>query len=190
MARFGEEAQPPPFVPAVTDPRCRSRYRVMPDNNDYQLSDDEVDFRMSRPLTAAALLNTMKRWDLSFSGRPGEDVEDFLTRVDEGCAFLPVRDRELLKAIPFFLRTPALVWYRGHAHEFDIWETAKTGFRKYYADPDYQVALREEITDRTQAEGEKVGEYIACMRGLFSRTSPRWGEREQVRYTLRNLLPA
>ena len=108
MGRFGDEAQPPTFVPAVTDQRRRSCYRVMPDNNDYQLSDDEVDFRMSRPLTAAALLNTMKRWDLSFSGRPGEDIEDFLTRVDEGRASLPVRDRELLKAIPFFLRTPPL----------------------------------------------------------------------------------
>ena len=169
--------------------RDETRNRVTPNHSDYHLSDDEIDIPIGRPLSAAALLNTMKRWDLSFSGKRGEDVEDFLTRIEEGRAFLPVRDNVLLKAIPFFLRNAALVWYRGHSREFSSWELAKSAFRRYYGDPDYQIALREEITDRTQADGEKVGDYIACMRGLFSRTSPPWGEREQVRYVHRNLLP-
>ena len=184
MGRTSPSWFPNNSVPVAAD----SRYRIRPSEVDLQFSDDDVEPRPTRPLTAVTLLNTMKRWDLSFSGRRGEDVEDFLTRIDEGRAFLPVRDAELIKAVPFFLRAAALVWYRGHAHEFSTWETAKLAFRRYYADPDYQIALREEIADRTQAEGEQVGDYVACMRGLFSRTSPRWSEREQVRYTHRNLL--
>ena len=184
MGRTGPGWFPNNSVPGAAD----SRYRVRPSEADLQFSDDEVELRPIRALTAVTLLNTMKRWDLSFSGRRGEDVEDFLTRIDEGRAFLPVRDAELIKAVPFFLRAAALVWYRGHAHEFSTWENAKLAFRRYYSDPDYQIALREEIADCTQAEGEQVGDYVACMRGLFSRTSPRWSEREEVRYTHRNLL--
>ena len=113
------------------------RGRIVPNDGDYQFSEDEIDPCRGRPLFAVALLNTMKRWDLSFSGRPGEDVEDFLTRMDEGRSFLPVRDNVLLKAIPFVLRAAALVWYRGHAHKFSTWELAKAAFRRHYGDPDY-----------------------------------------------------
>lgn len=180
---------PPTWNTPVNGPRREARTRVMPQQDDFRFSDEDVDHRADRPLSAVALLHTMKRWDLSFSGKRGEDVEDFLMRIDEGRAFLPIRDNELLRAIPFFLRGAALIWYRGHTQEFATWEIAKSAFRHYYGDPDYQIALREEITDRTQAEGERVGEFIACMRGLFSRTSPRWSDREQVRYTHRNLLP-
>ena len=63
-----------------SDPRSR----IVPNDGDYQFSEDEIDPCRGRPLSAVALLNTMKRWDLSFSGRPGEDVEDFLTCMDEG----------------------------------------------------------------------------------------------------------
>ena len=86
-----------------------------------------------------------------FSGHRGEA---FLTRIDEVRDFLPIRDAELIKAVQLYLRTAALVWYRGHAYEFSTWEIAKLAFRRYYADPDYQIALRQEIADRTQAEGK------------------------------------
>ena len=108
--------------------------------------------------------------------------------MDEGRSFLPVRDNVRQKAFPFVLRAAALVWYRGHAHKFSTWELAKAAFRRHYGDPDYQLALREEITNRTQAEGERVREFIACMRGLFSRPSPPWSDWEQVRYAHRNML--
>lgn len=50
------------------------------------------------------------------------------------------------------------------------------------------MALREEITDRTQAESELVGDFLACMRGLYSRADPALTEQSQVRYAHRNLL--
>lgn len=52
------------------------------------------------------------------------------------------------------------------------------------------MALREGIGKRTQAKGEPVTNYLACINGLFSRTDPRWPEPECVRYAHRNMLPA
>lgn len=94
---------------------------------------------------------------------------------------IPIQDEDLLKTISFCLTGIARMWYREERRLLADWEAAKAAFRERFSDPDYQIALREEIANRTQGDGESVRAYLSCMSGLFSRLSPPWTEQERVR---------
>ncbi|XP_057336063.1 uncharacterized protein LOC130674678 [Microplitis mediator] len=166
-------------------PRRRpTRQAIRPRPEDYEFpgeNDMDYDPRAPAPIRATTLLNMMHKWHVQFSGALDEDVENFIMRFDEGLSMVTVRDEDLIKAIPFSLRGAALIWYRGRV---------KKAMRSRFADPDYQMSLREEISNRTQAREEPISQYIACMNGLFSRTDPPWPEVERIRYTHRNMLPS
>ncbi|XP_043479901.1 uncharacterized protein LOC122509732 [Leptopilina heterotoma] len=170
-----------------------NRHRVFPNPQDYQLDDygnTERRPNYQQPMSPQSLLQTIHRWNLQFSGARGEDVENYINRIDEGRELLVMRESDLLKAIPFTLKDAALTWYRGRVNSFRTWQDVKIALRSRYADPDYQLALREEIANRTQANNEPVCDYLACMNGLFARTDPLWSEWECIRYAHRNMLPA
>ncbi|XP_053593878.1 uncharacterized protein LOC128667533 [Microplitis demolitor] len=175
-------------------PRGRSvRHSVRPRPEDYEFpgeNDMDYDPRAPAPIRATTLLNMMHKWHVQFSGALDEDVENFIMRFDEGLSIVTVRDEDLIKAIPFSVRGAALIWYRGRVHSFRRWSDVKQAMRSRFADPDYQMSLREEISNRTQAHEEPISQYIACMNGLFSRTNPPWPEVERIRYTHRNMLPS
>lgn len=59
--------------------------------------------------------------------------------------------------------------------------------RQYYADPEYQETLREEITRRTQEEYEPIRDYLACLCGLFAKVTPVLDESLKMRMAHRNL---
>lgn len=153
-------------------------------------SDDDLDpHYQNRPLAPGALLHVIRRWNVIFSGHPGEDVESFIARVDEGKAFINTRERDFMRAITFLLEGSALNWYRGHAGHLQTWDDLKDALRRSFADPDYQLALREEISRRTQGDRESVRDYFSNMRGYFNRLLPRWSELEKVRHLHRMMLP-
>ncbi|XP_074099004.1 activity-regulated cytoskeleton associated protein 2-like [Cotesia typhae] len=114
----------------------------------------------------------MHKWRVSFGGARHEDVETFIMRVDEGLEMVRVRDEDLLRALPFSLSGAALTWYRGRLQNFHTWVDVKQTMRYRFADPDNQMAFREEISNQPEARDELISHYIACMNGLFSRTDP------------------
>lgn len=155
----------------------RSRRSVSPEQADDNLSEEDLNPRYAnRPLTPAALLYAIRRWNVSFSGRSHEDVESFIARVDEGRAFINARDCDLVRAIPFLFEGSALNWYRGHARHLQTWNSLRDALRCYFAAPDYQIALQEEISRRTQDDHESVRDYLSSMRGYFNRLQPRWSD--------------
>uniref|UniRef100_A0A6V7JG25 Retrotransposon gag domain-containing protein n=1 Tax=Bracon brevicornis TaxID=1563983 RepID=A0A6V7JG25_9HYME len=136
-------------------------------------------------------MNLMQKWDLTpFSGKRGEDIEHFISRIEEGLACFTVTDLTILRVLPFYLRGGALTWFRAHATQLTTWERTRENLRSRYDDPDYQRTLRREIDQRTQGDQEAIGDYLACMQGLFARLDPPWTEREQVETAHANLLPA
>lgn len=180
------EQEQPQEIPRDNGQVPRPRQAAPP--ADFRLPGDDVaPGDSNRPL---ALLNIIRRWNINFSGRPREDVESFITRVDEVRAFLNVQERDLVRVFPFLFEGSALNWYRGHADHFRTWDSMKDALRRYFADPDYQLALQEEISRRTQGDHESVRDYFSSMRGYFSRLRPPWPDSEQVRQVHRRMLPA
>ncbi|XP_011881426.1 PREDICTED: uncharacterized protein LOC105569517 [Vollenhovia emeryi] len=143
----------------------------------------------ARRSSASDAYNTMRKWNLHFSGARGEDGETFLLRIEEGRGLIPVSDADLLQCLPFFLTGMALSWYRTKRDRFRTWLVFKTAWRTRFGNPDFQFALRDEIMRRTQGESEPVADYFTCMNTLFSRLSPPWSEEEKVGYALRHMLP-
>lgn len=163
--------------------RPRPRQVISPSLDDLRIS--EPDSRRS-----TALVKVLSANNFYFSGKPGEDVDDFLCRVNQARLLVGASDQDVLVALSFCLRGIAFTWFRTHADELPTWDITQEAFRDSFADPDYQRALREEIERRTQASSESVRSFISCMRGLFQRTNPPWPERERVLCTIRNLLPS
>ncbi|KAL0128567.1 hypothetical protein PUN28_003722 [Cardiocondyla obscurior] len=139
--------------------------------------------------SAAAAYNTMRKWNLKFSGARGEDAETFLIRIEEGRELIAVSDADVLKSLPFFLSGVALHWFRAKRTRFTDWAAFKNAWRIRFGDPDFQFALRDEIMRRTQGEQESVGDYLTCLTSLFDRLSPPWSEEEKIGYAHRQMLP-
>ncbi|XP_032673064.1 activity-regulated cytoskeleton associated protein 1-like [Odontomachus brunneus] len=114
----------------------------------------------------------MRRWNLSFSGARGYDVETFLMRIEEGRELVPIANGDLFKCLPFFLTGIALQWYRIKKSRWSTWREFEAAVRGRFGDPDYQFALRDEIMRRTQGEQEPVADYLTCLLGLFGRLDP------------------
>jgi len=65
--------------------------------------------RPGRASTAEAY-NLMRKWNLHFSGKRGNDAEAFLLRIKEARAIVPIPDADLFKCLPLFLSEVALYW--------------------------------------------------------------------------------
>ena len=139
--------------------------------------------------SAMTAYNVMRKWNLKFSGARGEDAETFLMRIEEGRDLVPVADEDILRCLPFFLSGIALHWFRGRRDRLSTWAAFKSAWRTRFGDPDFQFALRDEITRRTQGEQESVADYLTCLRAMFDRLSPPWNAAEQISYAFRNMLP-
>lgn len=121
---------------------------------------------------AATVLHTMRRWNISFSVRRGQDVEAFLARISEGRALFPVSDADLIRCLPLFLTGVTLQWFRNDQGRWTTWQTFQAACRLCFRDPDYQYALREEIMCRTQGPDEPVADFLTHLRGLFAHLGP------------------
>ena len=72
----------------------------------------ENDFDRQRRISSA--FETMRKWNLRFSGAHGEDPVEFLKSINEGRGLLRIEDQELLQCIPFLMTGVARNWYRSN----------------------------------------------------------------------------
>lgn len=113
--------------------------------------------------------DTMRKWNVSFSGDGDEDAEEFLTCIREGRALLSATDAELLRCIPFFLTGTARVWFRVRHTRWNTWRDFEEAWRRRFGAPNFQVALREEAMRRTQGECERVADYLTLIQAIWGR---------------------
>ena len=69
-------------------------------------------------------------WKISFSGKPGASVEDFLTSLEECRRNTPISDDDLLRALPLLLKDVALLRFRISDDEWRNGPEFKTAFRR------------------------------------------------------------
>lgn len=135
-------------------------------------------------------IEAMRRWNLKFSGSKLDDPENFLTRLNEGRAIVPITNQEFLRCLPFFLEGVALHWFR---NERDNWQSLNDftqAFRSRFGPIDYQNALFFEIRNRTQGSHESVSDFLTCMKSLMARSVPAIPPGQQIEIISRNLLPS
>lgn len=179
---MGEHAFPLNVPPMYPSAESRRQHTIPPEI-------PRQTRRENYAVSANEAWNAMRKWNLNFSGARGMDAEDFLRRIENGRAIVPMLDEDVFKCLPFFLSGIAAHWYRAKQTQWLSWGQFREAFRTRFSDPDYQFALRDEICRRTQGEHEPVADYISCMLALFDRLSPPWTLYEQLEYAHRNMLP-
>ena len=87
---------------------------------------------------------------ISFSGKSGASVEDFLTRLEECRGIIPISDDDLLRALPLLLKVVALLWFQISDDEWRNWPEFKTAFRRRFGNYDIAARFRKQIFIPTQ----------------------------------------
>lgn len=134
--------------------------------------------------------DTVRRWQIQFSGSKGQSIEEFLTRVQECRLISNITDEELLLAIPHLMRGIALQWCRLSQPEWRTWKDfCKDARRCYGVDRNFQQRLMAEANTRTQGPEEPVRDFIICLRTILQRCEPPLTKEQQLELTYRNLRP-
>lgn len=131
----------------------------------------------------------LRKWDVKFTGAKGEEIDAFLTRIEDGRKLVQISDSDLLNCIPLFLSGLAYHWYKIERPRWSTWTACTEAMLRRFGDPDFQWTLREEIRARTQGNDEPVTDFLTCMRNLFVRAVPPISEDEQLNIVHRNMLP-
>ena len=71
---------------------------------------------------------TIREWRLSFSEGNEISAEDFLCRIEEIHRGTPIKDDDLLSAIPDLLLGVTKLWARQESMNWDNWGTSWTPF--------------------------------------------------------------
>ena len=145
--------------------------------------------RDTTPLNPTHAYEILHKWNLKFSCAGQKDPETFLMLIEEDRMLVPIQDRDLVRALPFFFSGIALNWFRGSRHRWATYNDFAAACRIRFGDMDFQFEMRQEIHRRTQGERKRVADYLTCMRSLFDRVIPGLSESEEVSYAHRNLLP-
>ena len=186
-----------PYPPATGNYRSRDHYPHVtfdpvldsaPSDHGCVPEDRRFSRRGPPPPSPATAYDTMRRWNLKFSGARGEDPEDYILKIIEGRAVIPVAEEVILRLLPFFLSGIALSWLRSNQFRRRSFGQFAAAFRSRFVDSDFQFELRQEIHRRTQGEREPAVDYLTCMIALFDRLEPRMTEADELSYAHRNLL--
>ena len=133
--------------------------------------------------------NLLRRYEVSFSGQPKEDVEEFLDKLQDFQDSLRVEDVEIIRLVPVILTGAARYWARPLFRSWSTVQELAEALRLQYGIPDFQNRLREEIHARTQGPDEPISSYLSAMRQLLDKCSPKLTLRAQLDKIYRNLYP-
>lgn len=192
-ARFRENISAPTrgsWQPRDVDPSTEEddlRYdRDRPRRRDTRRADNNAQ---QRNLQNARIIESIKKWNIKFSGKASEDPENFLVRMRESMQVTNLSPEDFFVCLPFFFEGVALEWHRNSKHRWQNYDEFCRHFRKRFGPPDFQHALQDEVRRRTQGSTEPVLDYLTCMQALLNRLVPRWPEVQQVDLALRNMVP-
>ena len=131
----------------------------------------------------------MRKWNLRFSGKSGEDSEEFIRRLQDGRNMSNISDEDLLTCLPFFLEGVALNWYRNTRPNWRNYVEFEEAWRTRFNDPDFQYTLFQEVHRRSQHPKEKVVDYLTCLKTMFNRMIPPIPISIQIDLAIRKMLP-
>ena len=114
------------------------------------------------------MIQFVYNWKISFSDKSGVSAEDFLTQPEECRGITPIKDFDLLRAVPMLLKDEALLWFQISKDKWRNCSEFMTAFRRRYGNYDSAARMREQIFIRTQGPKENLDDYLTQLRGLIA----------------------
>lgn len=148
-----------------------------------------------RPMAPAGLSNgwTMMKWPIRFGGGPRDPpVEEFIFRVETLARGGNVSEAALTFGLHQILTDAAASWYwvyirtRPHAN----WPSVKAALIFAFRSSATDAAIRRQIHDRLQRQGERFMEFCLAIQELNIRLKRRMCEGDLLDVLRRNMAPA
>lgn len=123
----------------------------------------------ARNQNARDLTKTIASWNLKFSGKDGDNIDEFFMRIAEYRQVAALQDSDLLRAVPMLLDLPALNVYRTKLEGWRNWAEFEKELRDQYQDDLYTERLADEARARTHKINEPVRDYINAMLLIYNK---------------------
>lgn len=133
-----------------------------------------------------------QRWNISYDGKVGKNVRDFVYRLETMAAGDNYPVENLTRMLHLFLEGKANDWFWicKQTHPVITWDEMKRSLISYFDSFDSEEETKEEIIRRTQGPREYFSDFCLEIQKLNGRLVNRFSEREIIKRLFHNMHPA
>lgn len=140
-------------------------------------SDDEEEYGVCDQVD---VVTAFRRWSLKFSGGGSCDPDSFLVELTKCQNVYDLTDNDVLEAISITFSGRARLWCLNNEYNWSTLDDFIDDFRLEFCIPIDRSLLYQELRSRTQAEGERLNDYITAFQCIIRRFDPRPSVRKQI----------
>lgn len=123
-----------------------------------------------------------------FSGKPGEDVEEWLKHYRRVSLYNHWDTASQRNNVPLFLEGTALMWYENHEENLTTWANFVDEIKKCFGDPTMKKKRAEQtLSQRAQVPGETCTMYIEEVLKLCKSVDPVMTDEDKVGHLLKGI---
>lgn len=124
----------------------------------------------------------------TFTGRPDEDIDDWLKHYERVSRYNRWDALEKLANVVFFLEATALLWYENHEDSLITWDRFIDEIKACFGDGSAKKKRAEQtLLQRAQVPGETCTTYIEDVIKLCKLVNPRMSEEDKVGHLLKGI---
>lgn len=144
----------------------------------------------SAAVPAAFTISSRQRDPPGFSGRRGEDVDDWLYSYNRVSSFNRWEDALKLRIVFFSLPEAAKTWFINYEHTIADWTNFTQELLKNFGTPCIRADVaRQPLVARIQRPEKKFASYIEDVVALCHRVDEAMPEADKVRHVLKGIAP-
>lgn len=133
--------------------------------------------------------NPVTKWNFSYSGSRGDDLRDFLDKVDDAADAHQVTPAELLRGISLLLTGSASSWYKTQKKHITKWTQFKKKIREAFEPHQEDEEILDQLRRLRQKDDETFVVFEARCDELFRQLSEPLSDSAKVQKVLKVLHP-
>lgn len=157
------------------------------DQDDVPTGNRRIHRDNGAPTKGKSTAATILKWNVKFSNSPGENVVNFIEKVNELSLAHGVSEESLFSAAVVLFEGEALTWFRGNRHRIFTWKNLCQELKFVFLDHEYDEWLLERIRSRKQLDREPIDIFLAVIEEWCERLTCPISEQEQFKIVRRNL---
>ncbi|CAF4520283.1 unnamed protein product, partial [Rotaria sp. Silwood2] len=148
-----------------------------------------LEFVMAEKTVSTLLTKTLEETP-KYSGRPDQDVDEWLKDLTTTFRMADITESQALKIIPTFLEGPAKLWFNENIAAFESWNTFKSEFLHTYSSPTLKQLASNRLRHRQQHYDEPVIEYYTDVMKLCKIIDPNMTDVSKLDHLYHGLKPS
>lgn len=143
-----------------------------------------------KPNYVVSFIKEAARREISFGGKPHENVGSFFRKISETNKIYKIPDSDLLSScVGELLTDTAKLYFTAHFREFKYWEDFESRFKQVFGNPSEDYRTKQDMMQRTQIANESVDHFISTQTLMNCRLEKPFSDGELFQLLLSNLHP-